>query len=412
MHPALPAARPEPATIGVAASPHWGPVLALAGLHGAVTLAWVVYNLYLGALLLRAGFEAFLVPVLLTVEGLVGAVIEPLTGALSDRARRGLFRRFFLLTGGVLLAGVIFIALPLAAAGGRPGPASLVPALLVAWAVAMAVFRAPALSLLRRHARPGSLPLAAAVLTTAGALVGALAPSVRGWLLAQGPLVTFAGASAALLVAALVVRALESRSPPSPVAQAPRASAADRAEKRAAWALFGVGTGAGLGLRFLLDGLPRAGAGPGASAADLTRMLFLGTALAAIPLGRLALGRIGGGPVTAGGLALLVVGAALAPQLDGAGAVLACAALLGAAVAAAQTGLFATSLSAVPATRAGLGMGLLLGGGGLALSVFNAVLAVRKPAPSSSLLAAAGCYALSLLLLGGIRRELRADVPG
>src|SRR5215472_16282501 len=118
MHPALPAARPEPATTGVGASPRWGPVLALAGLHGAVTLAWVVYNLYLGALLLRAGFEAYLVPVLLTVEGLVGAVIEPVTGALSDRARRGLVRRFFLLTGGVLLAGVIFIALPLDAAGG------------------------------------------------------------------------------------------------------------------------------------------------------------------------------------------------------------------------------------------------------------------------------------------------------
>ena len=124
MHPALPAARPQPATTGVAAPPRWGPVLGLAGLHGAITLAWVVYNLYLGALLLRAGFEAYWVSVLLTVEGVIGAVIEPLAGALSDRARRGLFRRFFLLTGGVLLASVIFIALPLAAAGRRPGPAT------------------------------------------------------------------------------------------------------------------------------------------------------------------------------------------------------------------------------------------------------------------------------------------------
>ena len=410
MHPALPAARPAPATTGLAVSPRWGPVIALAGLHGAVTLAWVVYNLYLGALLLRAGFEAYLVPVLLTVDGLLGAVIEPLTGALSDRARRGLFRRFFLLMGGVLLAGILFISLPLAAAGTRPGPATLVPGLLVAWAVAMAVFRAPALSLLGRHARPGALPLAAAVLTSASALVGAAAPSVRGWLLARGPLVTFAGASVTLLLAALVVRGLEVRLPPPSPGAAPRAPVG-RAEPRAAWTLFGVGISAALGFRLLLDGLPRAGAGPGASAADLSRALFLGTALAAVPLGRLALGRTGGGPVTAGGLVVLIVGTAVAPLLDGPGPVLPCSALLGAAVAAVQSGLFATSLSAVPVDRAGLGMGLLLGGGGLALGLFNLLLAVRKLAPASALLAAAGCYALTLLLLGGIRRDLRADVP-
>src|SRR5215813_13995434 len=109
MHPALPAARPEPATTGAAVSPRWGPVIGLAGLHGAITLSWVVYNLYLGTLLVRAGFDAYLVPVVLTVEGLLGAAIEPVTGRLSDRARSGLFRRFFLLTGGVLLAGAIFI---------------------------------------------------------------------------------------------------------------------------------------------------------------------------------------------------------------------------------------------------------------------------------------------------------------
>jgi hypothetical protein len=52
-------------------------------------------------------------------------------------------------------------------------------------------------------------------------------------------------------------------------------------------------------------------------------------------------------------------------------------------------------------------MGLLFGGGGLALGVFNLLLAVRKPASGTSLLAAAGLYAVTLVLLGAFRRTTR-----
>jgi len=383
-------------------APRWGPVLALAGLHAAVTLAWVVYNLYLVELLVRAGFDAYLASVLITVEGVLGAVIEPLTGALSDRVRRTLFRRFFLVLGGVLLAALLFVALPLAARGARPGPASLVPALLIGWACAMAVFRAPALALLGRYARPGALPLAASVLTSAGALVSAAAPSVRGRLLALGALPTFAAASLALLVGALVLRALDRR---SPVADAPvdEPGPLDRRDARAAWLLFAVGTTAALGFRFLLDGLPRAGASPGATAPAILTAFFLGAAVAGIPLGRLALDR-GGRAVTAAGLGTLAVGAAAALLLGGGTPVLIWAAVLGAALAALQNGLFAFSLSAVR-LRSGLGMGLLLGGGGAALGLFNALVAVRRPVPGSSLLAAAALYALTLVLLLGTRQS-------
>jgi hypothetical protein len=407
MQTALPASRPEPAAAGESASSRWGSVLALAGLHGAVTIAWVVYNLYVVELLVRAGFDAYLATVLLTVEGLAGSVLEPLSGSLSDRTRSGLFRRFFLVMGGVVVASLLFVALPLVAVSARPGPATLLPALLIAWSCAMAVFRAPALSLLGRYARPGSLPLAASVLTAAAGLVGAAAPAARAWLLSLGPMPTFAAASAALLLSALVVRAMERGSGGPPLAEEP-APTPDRAATRAAWFLFLVGTSASLAFRFLVDGLPRAGAGPGAAARTIVTAFFLGTAVASIPLGRLALGRLGGGPVTAVGLAALIVGVAVTPMLDRAGAVLLCAALLGAALAAVQNGLFAYSLSAVRIGRAGLGMGLLLGGSGLALGLFNLLLAVRRPAPATSLLAAAGFYALTLLLLPGVRAGARA----
>ena len=404
MQPALPASHPHGAAAEGVAPARWGPVLALGGLHAAVTLAWVAYNLYLVELLVRAGFDAYLATVLLTVEGLVSAIVEPLTGSLSDRVRTGLFRRFFLVMGGVLLSAFLFLALPVAAMGARPGPATLVPALLIAWSLAMAVFRTPALSLLARHARPGALPLAASVLTAAGALVGAAAPSARTWLLSLGPGPTFAAASAALVLAALVVRAQERRAPPGPGdATAPL----ERSQVHAAWLLLGVGTSSALASRFLLDGLPRAGAGPGAPAAAITTAFFVGMALAAIPAGRVALGRMGGGPVTVAGLALLVAGAAAFSRVEGAAPVLLVAALLGAALSAVQNGLFAWSLCAIRTERSGLGMGLLLGGGGLALGVLNLVSAVRKPAPGTSLLAAAGLYALTGVLLAALRRTVR-----
>jgi len=408
MRPALPASAPDGTTAdAVVAAARWGPVLALAGLHAAVGVAWVAYNLYLGDLLVRAGFPGYLATVLLTIEGFVGGLIEPITGALSDRARSGMFRRFFLVMGGVVLSSLIFLALPVAAVGARPGPASLVPALVIAWALAMAVFRAPALSLLGRHARPGALPLAASVLTGAGALVGAAAPSARAWLLSLGAGPTFAAASAALLVSALVVRALELREP-APTSSPQEPARLERWQVLAGWILLGVGTSSALAFRFLVGALPRVGAGPGASAAAITTAFFLGMALAAVPVGRAALGRVGGGPVTMAGLVLLVVGSVLAPRIDGATLVLVVSALLGAALAAAQNGLIAWSLCAVRTERSGLGLGLLLGGGGVALGAFNLVLSVRKPAPEVSLLAAAGLYALTLLLLGVLRRTAQA----
>ena len=176
---------------------------------------------------------------------------------------------------------------------------------------------------------------------------------------------------------------------------------------RAAWLLLGVGTSSALGFRFLLAGLTRAGVAPGASASAITIAFFLGTAIAAVPLGRIALGRIGGGPVTVAGLGLLVAGAALVPFAGGAVPVLLLAAVLGASLAALQNGLFAWSLSAVRTERAGLGMGVLLGGGGVALGLFNLLLSVRKLDPGASLLASAGLYALTLGLLAALRWTVR-----
>ena len=388
------------------ALPGWGPVLALAGLHAAVSLAWVAYNLYLVDLLVRAGFEGYLATVLLVVEGLVGGLIPAAhrcpVGPGADRDvppplpgdGRGAAEQ-----------------LPLPRPAGRrreraarTGDAR--PWLLVAWALSTAVFRAPALSLLARHARPDALPLAASVLTGAGALVGAAAPPgavavARAGTHLRGRLRRAAGQRAG------GPQAGEARGGGHRASPVPRKARAMAGPGRLAPPRRGDGpprspfASSSAGCR----GRKRAGCVRGD---DLNAAFFAGMALAAVPTGAppsvgWAVARSSRSAASRSSSS----GSVLVSRVDGATAVLLVSVLLGAALAAVQNGLLAWSLCAVRAERSGLGLGLLLGGGGLALGAFNLLLSVRTPAPGSSLLAAAGLYALTLLLLAALRRTVR-----
>ncbi|PSN76019.1 MFS transporter, partial [filamentous cyanobacterium CCP4] len=54
-------------------------------MQGAITLLWVIYNLYLVQLLTQLGFPRGLAVGLLVVENLLAMVIEPVVGTFSDR---------------------------------------------------------------------------------------------------------------------------------------------------------------------------------------------------------------------------------------------------------------------------------------------------------------------------------------
>ena len=67
----------------------WRPVMAVAVVQGAIVLMWVVYNLYLPKLLKDLGYAPSLGLMLLAIEGMLGAVLEPLAGTINDRMLRG-----------------------------------------------------------------------------------------------------------------------------------------------------------------------------------------------------------------------------------------------------------------------------------------------------------------------------------
>jgi Na+/melibiose symporter-like transporter len=144
----------------------WGQVCGLASVQGSIALTWVIYNLYLVELLTRLGFPQGLAAGLLVIENLLAMVMEPLMGTFSDRLQHRVGTRFPLVSLGMVLAAACFIIIPTVLFWGQ-GPTLrwALPLILVAWALAMTVFRSPAMSLLGRYAFRTQLPQAASVLT-------------------------------------------------------------------------------------------------------------------------------------------------------------------------------------------------------------------------------------------------------
>ncbi|MDX2098826.1 MAG: MFS transporter [Leptolyngbyaceae cyanobacterium bins.59] len=199
------------------ASIQWLQVCSLAAVQGAITLSWVIYNLYLVRLLVQLGLPESLAKHLLMVENLLAVGMEPLMGALSDRQQRWLGTRFPLIALGVILSAGLFILIPLVV---LLGPSiALTPWLLqglaITWALAMTLFRSPVIVLLANYAFATKLPQAFSVLTLTGGLVGALRPLASGFILGLGPTVTFAIGSGVLLGATVVLRIVHAQLPPS-----------------------------------------------------------------------------------------------------------------------------------------------------------------------------------------------------
>ncbi len=183
----------------------WRPVIAVAMVQGAITLMWVVYNLYIPVLLKDLGLHPSLGLALLAIEGLLGAVIEPFAGTMNDRTLREVGVEFPIVLSGAVVSAGLFLVLPWVALWGLS--AGLIKGLflflVLLWAVAMAVFRAPLTSLLGRYASNVQLPQAASVMMLAGAIAQIFSsPSQKGLLMAVGPYWTF-GVSGVLMAVAI-----------------------------------------------------------------------------------------------------------------------------------------------------------------------------------------------------------------
>ena len=180
----------------------WRQVGGVAALQAAITLTWMIYRLYLPQLLAGFGFAGFDRAIGI-LEDFLAFAIEPVAGWLSDKQRHWMGTRFPLIVIGTILSSVLFMAIPAVLIFGNPvSPLRwILPGVIVAWAIAMAMFRSPAVSLLGQYSPQKQLPEAMSLLVLVGGSIGALKPVAGDFILSLGPAFTFAIGSFVLLAA-------------------------------------------------------------------------------------------------------------------------------------------------------------------------------------------------------------------
>jgi hypothetical protein len=190
----------------------WSKIIGLSALQGAISLTWLIYNIYLPKLLISFGFSAGLAVLILIVENAIAVILEPLFGSLSDRAYRWIATKFGIISFGVIVTATISVLIPTIVVFGDLFTTVkwILPVVLIAWAMAMTIFRTPAISLIGRYAFASELPIAMSFLTVVGGFVGALRPISQDLILGLGAPFAFTIASVVLLAATGLLRYFDS----------------------------------------------------------------------------------------------------------------------------------------------------------------------------------------------------------
>ncbi len=264
----------------------WIRVWGIAALQGAITLSWVVYNLYLPIFLVQLGLSQQVAIALLVGENALEALIEPVLGRFSDRQQQFLGSRISIITIGIVLSSALFLAIPSLVIFDSDKTFSkwIFPLLAVAWASAMAIFRSPAMAMLGRCANPNRLPEAAIILTLVGSVVGALRFDAYGLILQMGAGFAFALGSFSLIAAGVILRWLN---PP----EAPRVieHGSQLFIRARLGLLFITGMFVGWGIKFLIPTIKQTLAlqiSPESIKMAMT-IFFLVLGLSAIPAGKI-----------------------------------------------------------------------------------------------------------------------------
>jgi len=184
-------------------------------LQGALQLGWMVYRAYQPTLLGSFGFGGWVFASSL-LPGLVGLVVDPLAGALSDRLRGEGRGRVVQISLAVLVAGMLFLTIVGLVGSALPRGLLLLPALMLAWQIAVQIAASPNLALLQDAAPFQALPRLAALSVFVQGLIGAFESPLTRWALQAGPALTFILAAGVLLLGLAPLRAAVPLLPAAP----------------------------------------------------------------------------------------------------------------------------------------------------------------------------------------------------
>lgn len=156
----------------------WKQLWSLTALYASIVIGWIAYQNYQPKLLVKFSFTEF--AFLLTVaQGIILVVTPPIAGRMGDRYRFERGSRIPIISGGISLAAMVFMAVAFTLIG-NPGEVFkwVLPLLIILWLVAMSIFTSPALSTIETFMPVEKLPRAMAVLTVVGNLLYSLEPVI------------------------------------------------------------------------------------------------------------------------------------------------------------------------------------------------------------------------------------------
>lgn len=348
----------------------WRQVWGLAALLVAILLSLLLYGLYQPIVLTQLGFAAGAFSL---VQGLLGAVLEPVVGHYSDRILQRYGSRLPQITVGVTLTGLLFVVIALVLQIQLPlGLRWLVPVLMTLWLMALISFRGPVVALLMQFAPVAELPKANAVLVLVLGLTGAIAPLLQLALINWGASIGFSLGAIGLVIGAFSLY----RTAPAHQLKLNRLSDQPlvRTGRLAAIGLlvFLTGFGAAWETNALLRLFP-----PLLNSQlshwrveVITSVLLLICALSAVPLERYAL-RWGVRRSMQLGLAAIGIGLGLGLLSRSLLGLIGCLLLLGLALGLVFISTIPYALSMMPPPRAGLSTGLYFGGSGAATGLIS-----------------------------------------
>jgi MFS family permease len=385
----------------------WRQVGGVAALQAAITLTWMLYRLYLPQLLAGFGFAGFDRGITI-LEDSLAITIEPFAGWLSDKQRHWMGTRFPLIVVGTILSSVLFIAIPAIFIFGNPvSPLRwMLPVVIVAWSMAMAMFRSPAVSLLGQYATQTQLPQAMSLLVFVGGLAGAARPVAGDFILNLGPAFAFAIGSFVLLGAVAFLRSVN---PDAALSELPPDTAISERVSITALGLVAVtGMAVAWGSRAMGERiLPHVFQTQiaGVDSKLLMAGFSLALAFASLLAGVIAV-RWGNQRTLLGGLVATAV--LLLVMVFSQGFVMVAATVLAVIFTNSLiiTAVVPFALSLVPPPRGGLGVGFYFGGFSLGMTFYSVVFVAPKvvPAGTTAIVGAIpyGIAALHAFLLAGV----------
>ncbi|MCS6815004.1 MAG: MFS transporter [Cyanobacteria bacterium] len=340
----------------------WRQVWGLAALLAAIVMSWIAYGLYQPKVLVQLGFLQ-LASSLGVMQGLLGAVIEPMVGAYSDRIMQRLGNRLPIISVGVTLAGLLFVATAVALRIELPsGWRWLIPVMMTLWVIAMIIFRGPAIALLRQFAPVKALPQANAVLTLVFSLAASLGPILGELLDRLGASLTFVAGAIVLMAAATVLyRAL----PRHTIATLPVVDTVPYDRLRSALT-FLVGLGVGSDLNLLLETVPKTAnlQLPLVTTGWIASGVLLIAAITALPLGQIV-AKLGSKSAMMTGLGAIAISLGLSTQVGSPELAIANIVIAGSSFGLVLISMVPYALELVPLSQAGWSTGLYFGGAGL-----------------------------------------------